>query len=83
MCLAIPGQLISQEDIGLHRIGQVRFGSIERPVFLDFVPDAAPGDFLLVHVGFALNKIDEAEALATYQLIERLGMMDPPPEQQS
>jgi hydrogenase expression/formation protein HypC len=77
MCLAIPGQLVSFEDIGLHRIGQVRFGSIERPVFLDFVPEATPGDYLLVHVGFALNRIDEAEAQATYQLIERLGMMEP------
>ncbi|MBY0502438.1 MAG: HypC/HybG/HupF family hydrogenase formation chaperone [Bryobacteraceae bacterium] len=77
MCLAIPGQVQSIADIGCNRVGQVRFGAIDRPVFLDFVPEAAPGDFVLVHVGFALSRIDEAEAQATYELIERLGMMEP------
>lgn len=77
MCLAIPGQVQSVADIGLNRVAQVQFGAICRPVFLDFVPEAVPGDFVLVHVGFALSRIDEAEAKATYELIERLGMMEP------
>lgn len=77
MCLAIPGQVQSVSSIGLNLIAQVRFGSIDRPVFLDFVPEALPGDFVLVHVGFALSRINEAEAKATYELIERLGMMEP------
>jgi hydrogenase expression/formation protein HypC len=76
MCLAIPGQLLRCEDIGFNRVGQVQFGSIERAVFLDFVPEAVPGDFVLVHVGFALSIVNEAEAKATYELIERLGLMD-------
>jgi hydrogenase expression/formation protein HypC len=77
MCLAIPGQVVSIEDIGYNRVGQVKFGGVERAVFLDFVPEATPGDFVLVHVGFALSKIDEAEAKSTFELIERLGMMEP------
>jgi hydrogenase expression/formation protein HypC len=77
MCLAIPGQLVSVDEIGLNRVGQVRFGSVERAVFLDFVPEANPGDYILVHVGFALSRIDEVEAQATLDLIERLGMMEP------
>jgi hydrogenase expression/formation protein HypC len=77
MCLAIPGQVMSVEDIGLNRVAKVQFGGVERPVIMDFVPDAAPGEFVLVHVGFALSRIDEAEAQATLELIERLGMMEP------
>jgi hydrogenase expression/formation protein HypC len=77
MCLAIPGRVVSIEDIGYNRVGQVEFGGLERAVFLDFVPEATPGDFVLVHVGFALSKIDEAEAKSTFELIERLGMMEP------
>jgi len=77
MCLAIPGQVVSIEDLGYNRVGPVKFGGVERAVFLDFVPEAAPGDFVLVHVGFALSKIDEAEAKSTYELIERLGIMEP------
>lgn len=77
MCLAIPGQVVTIEDIGLNRVGQVNFGGITRAVFLDFVPEATAGDFVLVHVGFALSKIDEEEAKHTLELIERLGMMEP------
>ncbi len=81
MCLAIPGQVVSVTEIGLNRVGQVQFGGVERAVFLDFVPEATPGDYVLVHVGFALGRIDEEEAKQTLALIERLGMMEPLPEE--
>jgi hydrogenase expression/formation protein HypC len=77
MCLAIPGQVKSVEDLGLNRVARVDFGGVERPVILDFVPDAAPGEYVMVHVGFALSKIDEKEARETLELMERLGMMEP------
>lgn len=77
MCLAIPGQVVSVSDIGLNRVGLINFGGVERSVIMDFVPDAEPGEYVLVHVGFALSKIDEAEAHSTLALIERLGMMEP------
>ncbi len=62
MCLGVPGLLIDTfEEHGL-RMGRVRFGGIERAVCLETLPDAAPGEHVLVHVGFALARIDEAEA---------------------
>lgn len=77
MCLAIPGQVQSITEIGMNRVGLIQFGGVERQVILDFLPEAKPGDYVLVHVGFALSKIDEAEAQSTLELIERLGMMEP------
>ncbi len=65
------------EEIGFHRVAQVCFGGVERPVFVDFVPEAVAGDYVLVHVGFALSKIDEEEAKASFALMERLGFMEP------
>jgi len=87
MCLAIPGKILSDEDLGFARTARVQFGGIVRQVRLDFVPEAAPGDYVLVHVGFAISKIDEEEARRTYQLLaemgaleEELGSLDPAPE---
>ena len=62
--------------IGESRVGTVEFGGIKRSVFLDFVPEAKAGDYVLVHVGFALNVLDEEEAQRTYQLLERIGMLE-------
>jgi hydrogenase expression/formation protein HypC len=59
--------------LGFARTARVQFGGTVRQVRLDFVPDAAVGDYVLVHVGFALSKIDEQEAQRTYQLLEELG----------
>ena len=63
MCLAIPGKILSCEDLGFARAGRVQFGGIVREVRLDFVPEANPGDYVIVHVGFALSRVDEAEAI--------------------
>ena len=82
VCLAIPGKVVSSEDLGLARTGRVQFGGIVRRVRLDFVPEAAPGDYVLVHVGFAISKIDEAEAQRTYQALAEMGELEGelPPE---
>jgi len=76
MCLAVPGKLMETQEIGDSRLGVVQFGGIKRQVFLDFVPEAQPGDYVLVHVGFAISRLDEEEAHRTYELLERIGMLE-------
>jgi hydrogenase expression/formation protein HypC len=71
MCLAIPGKVISVED-GLSRVAKVQFGGITRTASLDFVPEAGVGDYVLVHVGFAISKIDEEEARKTLEDLQTL-----------
>ena len=66
MCLAIPGQLIELQGDGL---GKVDFGGVKRSVNVMFTPDARPGSWVLVHVGFALAQVDEDEARATLELL--------------
>ena len=73
MCLAVPGKVLEASDVGPNRIARVGFGGVTRQVFMDFVPEAGVGDYVLVHVGFAISKIDEAEARRTYELLEQIG----------
>jgi hydrogenase expression/formation protein HypC len=82
MCLAIPGKILSSDESGLARMGRVEFGGIIRQVRLDFVPEAGPGDYVMVHVGFAISKLDEAEAQRTYELLAEMGALEEelPPE---
>ena len=75
MCLAIPGKVIEVfEDRGL-RMGRANFGGTVRKVCLEHLPDAGLGDYVLVHVGFALSVVDAEEAKRTYQLLEELGLL--------
>jgi hydrogenase expression/formation protein HypC len=73
MCLAVPGKIIETEVVNGVRLGRVQFGGIFRQAYLDFVPEAAVGDFVLVHVGFAISRIDAEEAAETYRLLEQAG----------
>ena len=76
MCLAVPGKLLSVEgDDPAFRIGRVDFCGIKKTVNLAFTPDVVPGDFLLVHVGFALTRVDEDEARRTYQYLAQIGAL--------
>jgi hydrogenase expression/formation protein HypC len=76
MCLAVPGRLLSVEgDDPAFRLGRMDFCGIKKTVNLAFTPDAEPGDFLLVHVGFALTRIDEEEAHRTYQYLAQIGAL--------
>lgn len=76
MCLAIPGKILSNEDLGFARVARVQFGGIVRQVRLDFVPEASVGDYVMVHVGFAISKVDEQEAQRTYQLLDEMGALE-------
>ena len=73
MCLGIPGEILAiREEAGL-RLGTVKFAGITREVCLQYVPDAALGEYVLVHVGFAISTIDREEAARTYRILEELG----------
>ena len=73
MCLAIPGQIIEvYEEKGL-RMGKLDFGGTIRKACLQYLPEAGLGDYALVHVGIALSKVDEEDALRTYALLEEMG----------
>ena len=76
MCLAVPAKLTETEDIGENKLGMVEMGGVKRQVFLNFVPDAQVGEYVLVHAGFAINRLNEDEARETYELLERIGAME-------
>jgi len=74
MCLAVPGQLTSVHgDDPLTRTGKVNFGGITKEVCLAYVPEAKPGEYVLVHVGFALQIVDEAEAHEVFRYLREMG----------
>jgi hydrogenase expression/formation protein HypC len=73
MCLAIPGKILTKENIAGVDVGQVQFGAVVRQVALGFVPEAEVGDYVMVHVGFAISRIDAEEAQRTYEILEQLG----------
>lgn len=76
MCLAVPGKILETEEREGNRIAKVQFGGITRQAYLNFVPEAAVGDYVLVHVGFAISRVDPAEAARTYRLLEELGQLE-------
>jgi hydrogenase expression/formation protein HypC len=74
MCLAIPGKVLSvEEGEGGLLLGTVSFSGIRRQVCLSCTPEARVGDYVLVHAGFAINRVDEAEAGKIFELLESLG----------
>lgn len=85
MCLAIPGKVIEMHREHEMLMGKVQFGGIAKRVCLEYVPEAQLGDYVLVHVGFALARIDEDEAKRVFEMLEGMGglaeLSEPPPEQ--
>jgi len=76
MCLAVPGRLVEtfvERDV---RMGRVDFGGMSKRVCMEHLPDATPGDYVLVHVGFALARIDEEEAERTLAMLRELGDLE-------
>lgn len=76
MCLAIPGRVIEtyrEHDV---LMGKVEFGGVSRRVCLEHVPEASPDDYVLVHVGFALSRIDEAEVRRVFEFLEQMDQLD-------
>ncbi len=76
MCLAIPGCVEEITSDGLIRMGRVNFGGVVKRVCLDYVPEIAVGDYAIVHVGFAISKVDEATAQETLAAFRAMGMLD-------
>ncbi|MFZ2021622.1 MAG: HypC/HybG/HupF family hydrogenase formation chaperone [Terracidiphilus sp.] len=76
MCLAIPGKVEAISNDGLIRMGRVNFGGVVKNVCLDYVPEVEVGDYTIVHVGFALSKIDEATAEQTLADFRALGVLE-------
>lgn len=76
MCLAVPGKIISVAGSGLERSGKVDFGGILKEACLAYVPDAEVGDYVIVHVGFALSKVDEAEARRVFAYLAEMGDLE-------
>ena len=83
MCLAIRGKILEIHETGDLRVGKAQFGGITRQVQLSFVPEARTGDWVMVHVGFAISVVDAEEAEKTYQILQSMGLLDaelPPAE---
>jgi hydrogenase expression/formation protein HypC len=76
MCLAIPGKIVEKQERDGAMLGRVDFGGVIREVHLDFVPEAEVGDYVIVHVGFALSRLNPEEAERTFQLLQELGALE-------
>jgi hydrogenase expression/formation protein HypC len=76
MCLAVPGKVVEtyrEHDV---LMGKVDFGGVSRRVCLEHVPEVRPDEYVLVHVGFALSRIDEDEARRVFELLEQMDQLD-------
>ena len=76
MCLAVPGQVKSIFEERGTRMGRVDFGGVTKEVCLAYLPDIAVGDYTIVHVGFAISKIDEVAALDSIKTFKDMGLFD-------
>jgi hydrogenase expression/formation protein HypC len=76
MCLAVPGKVVEtyrEHDV---LMGKVDFGGVSRRVCLEHVPEVRPNEYVLVHVGFALSRIDEDEARRVFEFLEQMDQLD-------
>ncbi len=76
MCLGVPGKIVEVYEKNGLKMGKVDFGEVQREVCLAYVPEAQVGDYALVHVGFALNLLDEAEAQETLALLREIAALE-------
>ncbi len=76
MCLAVPGQIKEIYEVDEARMGKIDFDGISKEVCLEYLPDAVVGDYAIVHVGFAIQKLDEKSALEKLQMFRELGMLE-------
>jgi hydrogenase expression/formation protein HypC len=78
MCLAVPGKVLSiTGDDPIARMAKVSFGGVVKDVNMAYVPEAEVGDYVIVHVGFALNRLDEQEAAEVFEIIGHLTLEEP------
>ncbi len=76
MCLGVPGRIVEVYEQGGLRMAKVDFGGIFREACLDYVPEAEAGDYCVIHVGFAISLLDEAEALKTLELLKQISNLE-------
>jgi hydrogenase expression/formation protein HypC len=76
MCLAVPGRIAEIREERGTRLGRIDFGGIFRQASLDFVPEAEVGDYVMVHVGFAISRVDADEARRAYELLDEMGKLE-------
>lgn len=75
MCLAVPGRILSIAEADGTLMAEVDFGGVRKSVCLQYIPDATVGEYVVVHVGFAIQRLDEASARETLANFERLGLL--------
>jgi hydrogenase expression/formation protein HypC len=75
MCLAVPGKVLDVRDDRGTRMAMVDFGGVVKEICLAYLPDVGVGDYTIVHVGFAISKVDEASALETLEMFKDLGVV--------
>jgi hydrogenase expression/formation protein HypC len=80
MCLAVPVKVQSIDASGPMRMGKAEVGGVEMDICMEFLPEAGVGDYVLVHVGTALTKLSEEDALSTLEALRELGEISPEPE---
>ncbi|HEX6249172.1 MAG TPA: HypC/HybG/HupF family hydrogenase formation chaperone [Nocardioidaceae bacterium] len=76
MCLAVPGRVVARTTRDGTLMGDVDFGGVRREVCLEYVPDVRVDEYVIVHVGFAIQRLDEQSALETLALFEQLGILE-------
>jgi hydrogenase expression/formation protein HypC len=76
MCLAVPGRIVRVEDRDGTRMAEVDFGGVRKDVCLQYIPDAVIDDYVIVHVGFAIQRLDEPSAKETLENFENLGILE-------
>jgi len=76
MCLAVPGKIMSTSGEDFARMARVSFGGIVKEISLAYVPEAKEGNYVLVHVGFAISVVDEDEALKTWDILQKMGELE-------
>ena len=77
MCLGIPGRVTDIHDEAGLPMGRVDFGGVRKDACLAYLPETRVGDYVIVHVGFAISHVDEAEALRTLEILGEMGVMEP------
>ena len=75
MCLAVPGKIVEITGEDELRMGKIDFAGVQRQACLAYVPEAQLGDYVLVHVGFAISRIDEQQAMETLEALREIGSL--------
>lgn len=76
MCLGVPGKVLETYESNGVRMATIDFGGVRKETCLEYLPDLAIGDYAIVHVGFAITRLDEEAALETLRLFQQVGLLD-------